>query len=321
MTNRQLVWWMFKFLAPVKPLVFLACFYLAAFVGCELLAVRQTGQAIDHIKLLAVDGQAPAGIGFWNWLFAGEGQPLRVTSLLSAMVHHDPATPLRDIILILVVLTAAILVLRYCREVANSKLSMTMVFYLREAIYDKLQRVGFGYHDALTSGQLINRALSDLQNVRQFVQSSVLTTLEIGLVVLGNIILIGTRSPWVALLALVPLPIWTWYILRFSKIVQPAASRPRIISTPPAKNSVRYDACAIERMTGLKLANRRMRASVRCLNVSQLAVYLSISCRSVANAFTTCTPAMFSVMIETFLSSASMTCWLAGWTFLLKRMM
>ena len=30
-------------------------------------------------------------------------------------------------------------------------------------------------------------------------------------------------SPWVALLALAPLPLWTFYILRFSRSVQPAA--------------------------------------------------------------------------------------------------
>jgi ABC-type multidrug transport system fused ATPase/permease subunit len=139
------------------------------------------------------------------------------------MVHHDPTTPLRDIVIILVCLTSAILVLRYCREVANSKLSMTMVFYLREAIYDKLQRVGFGFHDAISSGQLINRALTDLQHVRAFIQTAVLTTLEISLIVGGYIILILTLNPWLALLSLVPLPIWTWYILRFSKKVQPAS--------------------------------------------------------------------------------------------------
>ena len=49
-----------------------------------------------------------------------------------------------------------------------------------------------------------------------------LTTLEIVLVVGGYIVLIFTRNPWLALLSLVPLPIWTWYILRFSKKVQPA---------------------------------------------------------------------------------------------------
>jgi len=42
-----------------------------------------------------------------------------------------------------------------------------------------MQRVGFGFHDVISSGQLINRALSDLQNVRAFVQTAILTTLEI----------------------------------------------------------------------------------------------------------------------------------------------
>jgi ATP-binding cassette subfamily B protein len=221
MTNRQLVWWMFRFLAPVKPLVFMACFYLAAFVGCELAAVAKTGHAIDHIKVLTVSRQASRD-GFWSWLGHGEGNPLSVGSLVHAAFRHDPATPLRDIVLVLILLTSAILVLRYCREVANSKLSMTMVFYLREAIYDKLQRVGFAFHDAVSSGQLINRALTDLQNVRTFIQTAVLTTFEIVLVVGGYIALIFWRNPWVALLSLVPLPIWTWYIIRFSKKVQPA---------------------------------------------------------------------------------------------------
>ncbi len=98
---------------------------------------------------------------------------------------------------------------------------MTMVYYLREAVYDKLQRVGFAFHDVLSTGQLINRALTDLQNVRQFVQTAVLLTLEIVLIVGGYIIVIFTINRWLAALSLVPLPIWTWYILRFSKKVQP----------------------------------------------------------------------------------------------------
>jgi ATP-binding cassette subfamily B protein len=90
-------------------------------------------------------------------------------------------------------------------------------------VYDKLQRVGFGFHDAVTSGQLINRALSDLQNVRSFVETAVLLSLEIALVVGGYIVLILALSPWLALVALAPLPIWTWYVLRFSRTIQPAA--------------------------------------------------------------------------------------------------
>ncbi len=59
--------------------------------------------------------------------------------------------------------------------------------------------------------------------MRAFLQTAILLTLEIVLVVIGYIILIATRSPLVAALSLVPLPIWTLYVLRFSRRVQPAA--------------------------------------------------------------------------------------------------
>jgi hypothetical protein len=98
----------------------------------------------------------------------------------------------------------------------------------------------------------------------------------------------------------------------------PAASFPLITSTPAARNSVRCDAVPIARMTGVKFANIRIRFSTRSKNVAQFASYFAISCRSVANAFTTCTPAMFSVMIETFRSSASITAFAAGCTFFPK---
>jgi ATP-binding cassette subfamily B protein len=219
MTNRQLLGWMFKFLAPVKPLVFLACFYLAAAVGIEQLAVLQTGKVIDHIGHLG-SGGAPRG--FVRWFSSGEGHPFHLEALRRSLFHHDATLPIRDLLSVLVALTMVMLLLRYLRIVAESKLSMTLVFYIREAVYDKLQRVGFGFHDAISTGQLINRALTDLNNVRTFVQSGLLLSLEIVLVVSGYIIVIYSRNPWLAALSLVPLPIWTWYIIRFSKKVQPA---------------------------------------------------------------------------------------------------
>lgn len=216
---------MFRFLSPVKPLVFLACFYLAAYVGLEVLTVRKTGQAVDHIRHLTVTRESVAAAerqGFWGWLWHEQSRPVSLESLWTALVGQDAMTPLRDIILVLAGIVLVLLILRYLREVARSKMSMTLVFYIREAVYDKLQRVGFGFHDAISSGALINRALTDLNQVRTFIESSVLLTLEIVLVVIGYIALIYTRNPWVALLSLMPLPIWTWYIMRFSKKVQPA---------------------------------------------------------------------------------------------------
>jgi ATP-binding cassette subfamily B protein len=202
-SNAQLMRWMFGFMKPVKMVVFFAAFYLALACTMEILLNNQSGLTVDQIQKVHADPNIHAFSQWWS----------------------DPAPAaigMRRALGVLVLILSAFLILRYVREVAQTKMSMEMVFYIREAVYDKLQRVGFGLHDALSSGTLINRALTDLQNVRSFIQTAVLTTLEILLIVTGNIVLIWTKSPWLALLSLIPLPIWTFYIVRFGKKVQPA---------------------------------------------------------------------------------------------------
>lgn len=218
-STSSLLAWMFRFLRPVRSQVFFACAYLTFAVGAEVLAVKQTGRAANAIQRLT---PVPGGVGgFLHWFLAPTG---RLPSLAAVLHNFSTDTPnLPALLLGLILVTALFLFLRYRRFVSEATLSMMMVFYIREAVYDKLQRVGFGFHDALSSGQLINRALTDLQNVRAFIQTAVLTTLEIALIVGGYMVLVFTLSPYIALLSLMPLPVWTWYILRFSRRVQPAA--------------------------------------------------------------------------------------------------
>jgi ATP-binding cassette subfamily B multidrug efflux pump len=206
-TNRALLRWMFTFVRPVRTPAVVSCALLALGVASEIWGVaRVSGLTVERIQHLHMEGAAAAE-GFWGWMRSTDPQ----------------AVELRRAVVMLLGVTLFWLVIRYARAVADTRLSMTMVFHIREAVYDKLQRVGFGFHDAVTSGQLINRALSDLQNVRAFLQTAILLTLEIVLVVLGYIALIATRSPLVAALSLIPLPVWTLYVLRFSRRVQPAA--------------------------------------------------------------------------------------------------
>jgi ATP-binding cassette subfamily B protein len=205
-SNSHLLRWMFAFLKPVKRHAVIAGLILAAACGLEILATRQTGEVLNHVKDVHQSAQAQA-LGFWRWIASTAGEP----------------SILRGQVLVLILFVLGMLILRYLREVAAMKLSMQMVFYLREAIYDKLQHVGFRFHDAISSGQLINRALTDLQNVRGFLQTAVLTSLEIALIVGGYMILILTRNPLVALLSLVPLPFWVFYILKFGKKIQPVS--------------------------------------------------------------------------------------------------
>lgn len=219
---------MFQFTLNVKLELFLAGLWLALTIFGEILIANQfrhmadavqgftrsgdkvaatTGPATQVIPATAPTTEPAAAIhsGIWQWLWSA-----------------DPdVTSLRHAVAIFALLVGFYCIVRYFREVSNSYCSMRMVFYIREAIYDKLQRVGFGFHDALSTGQLINRALGDLQNVRQFLMVSVLTSLDILLIVVGYIAMLMTRHWLIGVLALLPLPLWVWYILRFSKRVQP----------------------------------------------------------------------------------------------------
>jgi ATP-binding cassette subfamily B protein len=201
-TNRQLLLWMFRFLAPVKLLIVIAAVWLLLSIYAEVLTTRWYGKTMDAV------GQT---------VFAES------SGMLQWFAHGRETANLRQALMGLCAIMGGFLVLRYLREVSSMKLSMTLVQHLRGAVYDKLQRVGFGFHDVLSTGQLINRALTDLQNVRVFLQTAVLTSLDMVLIVGGYIILLYFRSPWLALLSLAPLPIWVTYILRFSKRVQPAS--------------------------------------------------------------------------------------------------
>jgi len=197
---------MFQFVGPAKFEMFLACTFLALMVIAEILILHFSANTIDQIKQLGLSQEA-ARDGFFAWLRAGDPGSIAV----------------RHAIAMLMLTVAFRAVFNYQREMTNTKFSMKMVFFIREAVYDKLQNVGFSFHDGMSSGQLINRALSDLQNVRAFIQTAILTSLDIVLAVFASIILLWSRSGWLALLALAPLPIWVWYTNKWSKKVQPAA--------------------------------------------------------------------------------------------------
>ncbi|MBI4581677.1 MAG: ABC transporter ATP-binding protein, partial [Planctomycetes bacterium] len=229
LTNWFLLKWMFGFLRPVKPLAALACLYLALWTGAEVTSVRFTAEAVNRIKDIHLVAQpltfrtGEARSASLREARNVKGQPTTPGGMRAWITGDSPdAAGLRRIVLTLAGLTACLGVLTYLREVTNNKLSMNMVFYIREAVYDKLQHAGFRFHDRISTGELINRSLTDLQNVRAFINSAVLISLEIALIVGGYITLLLLRSPWVAALALAPLPVWTWYILRFSRRAQPA---------------------------------------------------------------------------------------------------
>ena len=204
-SNFQLVLRMARFIGHVRWTALLACALVAAWVCVDVSAIRLTGNILNRVQeSLGADKLAASGSSFWQSL------------------HQPPLDAIVAMIAKLGVLVLIGALIRYGREYSNAKYAMDIVHPMRAGIYDRLQRVGFAFHDEHSSGALINRAFSDLQNVRAFLQTGLIVTVEILAFVVGMNILILSVNRWMALLALVPVPFWVWYILRFSKAIQPA---------------------------------------------------------------------------------------------------
>ena len=199
----------FEFLKPVKKQV--AVFLLVATAACltETAALKFIAPALEIVKNLATQQTAGPTGSQWSWFFASEGS--------GAM--------LRTALLWLFGARFLLACLNWGRHVAGSWMNMSMVFYMRSAVYDRLQRVGFAFHDSHSTGQLINRALSDLQNTRNFVQVALGAVVDLVLAFAAFYGLLLYTSPQLAKYVLIPFPFWLWALRRMAVKSQPIYER------------------------------------------------------------------------------------------------
>jgi ATP-binding cassette, subfamily B, bacterial len=92
---------------------------------------------------------------------------------------------------------------------------------LRERLFEHILSLHIGFHDRAQTGQLMSRSSSDLNQVQSFVVMIPLTISNLALIVMVVVALFLT-DPFLAVVALVPLPFVNWTARRFSQSIHPA---------------------------------------------------------------------------------------------------
>ena len=107
------------------------------------------------------------------------------------------------------------------RRLATGKVSLDIEYDLRNRMWSHLLRQSFGYFDRWPTGQLMSRAMSDIQNVRMFLgYGLVFFTVNIVMMVAISIILFFLD--WkLALMSLAFMPFLLLVTIRFSRHLQP----------------------------------------------------------------------------------------------------
>ncbi len=91
----------------------------------------------------------------------------------------------------------------------------------RNALYDKIQRLPFGFHDQAQTGQLMSRCTEDVGALSRFVGSAAVDLIQVMLLLTGIITLLFSTSQPLTLIGLVPLAALTGLTMHMGQIISP----------------------------------------------------------------------------------------------------
>jgi ATP-binding cassette subfamily B protein len=99
--------------------------------------------------------------------------------------------------------------------------SQNVAYDMRNALYDKIQKLSFGYHDRAQTGQLLTRATSDVDRVQMFVGRGLIMFVMALLMLVGSLILLFSIDWQLALIMVVIIPLTMGIFILFASRLRP----------------------------------------------------------------------------------------------------
>src|SRR3954467_7172425 len=153
------------------------------------------------------------------------GMTVLVPLLSGAAVNAIQAEHRNDILpLVLALLGAGVLrlLLTVGRRLIAGKVSLAVEFDLRQRFYEHLQKLELAFFDSQQTGQLMSRATVDLQSIRFFLGYGLIFLTQNALTIALASVVMFAIKPWLAALALIPVPIVVLTAMRYNRRSRPA---------------------------------------------------------------------------------------------------
>lgn len=154
---------------------------------------------------------------YWWWLvlafvclLANTGFSLVVPRIIGEAIDTVSGHGERSFLIWAAVAIVIASALRGLFAYANSYLSETasqkIAYDIRNAIYDRLQRLSFAYHDQTQTGQLMSRATADVEAARMFIGRGMLGLASMAVLLVGVTCILVSMNWQLALMTLAFLP-------------------------------------------------------------------------------------------------------------------
>ena len=99
--------------------------------------------------------------------------------------------------------------------------SQGVAYDLRDALFERIERLSFSYYDRVQTGQLVTRLTSDVEQIRAFAGSGVVQLANAVVMLMGTTILLLYLDWQLALVALAIVPVIVLLLLRFIGRIRP----------------------------------------------------------------------------------------------------
>ena len=166
-------------------------------------------------------------IGSLVFAWAAMGMTVLIPYLVGTAVDAiEPPDVNRSVLLPLAIAIVVAGILRLgltvIRRLIAGKVSLAVEFDLRERMYRHLQDLELGFFDSQQTGQLMSRATVDLQAIRFFLGYGLIFLTQNALTILFAAAVMFVLEPWLAALALAPVPFVVLTAMRFNRLSRPA---------------------------------------------------------------------------------------------------
>ena len=101
--------------------------------------------------------------------------------------------------------------------------SQGAAYDLRNALHNKLAALSFSYHDRTETGQLLSRAVQDVERIRFLTGRAILRLVEGTALLIGTAVILITMNPGLAVLALSTMPLLAYRAFDFGRRFRPVS--------------------------------------------------------------------------------------------------
>lgn len=126
-------------------------------------------------------------------------------------------------ILALLGLTLVRGIFSYFEGTLSEKASQNVAYDLRNAIQNKLTVLSFSFHDQSETGELLSRAIQDVERIRFLTGRAAIRIVDGGLMLIGTALVLVWMNPRLGLLIVLTMPLLVLQALRFGSRYRPVS--------------------------------------------------------------------------------------------------